>query len=136
MSAPIQKKPAKRTAAYRAWYDAMTDEAAKSIVSGRVERVQKGLYGDVEPCGEGVSELRIDFGPGYRVYFSETYDGTIILLLLGGDKSTQKKDIKEAKKMLADMKKQREAKRKEQEAAAKATAKSERKTPPKTTRRK
>ena len=82
----------------------MLDRVAKSIVASRVERLQMGLYGDVKPCGEGVSEIRIDFGPGYRVYYPEALDNTILLLLMGGDKSTQKRDIKDAKKMLADMK--------------------------------
>lgn len=82
----------------------MLDRVAKSIVASRVERLQMGLYGDVKPCGEGVSEIRIDFGPGYRVYYTEALDNTILLLLMGGDKSTQRRDIKDAKKMLADMK--------------------------------
>ena len=82
----------------------MLDRVAKSIVASRVERLQMGLYGDVKPCGEGVSEIRIDFGPGYRVYYTEALDNSILLLLMGGDKSTQRRDIKDAKKMLADMK--------------------------------
>jgi len=58
----------------------------------------------VKPWGDGVFEIRIDFGPGYRVYYTEAPDNTILLLLMGGDKSTQKRDIKDAKRMLADMK--------------------------------
>ena len=85
----------------------MLNRTAKSIVASRIERLQVGLYGDVKPCGEGVSELRIDVGPGYRIYFSETQSHAILLLLIGGDKSTQKKDIKDAKKMLSEMKQQR-----------------------------
>ena len=104
MSGDIHKKTAKQTAAYRCWFNAMLDRVAKSIVASRVERLQMGLYGDVKPCGEGVSEIRIDFGPGYRVYYTEALDNTILLLLMGGDKSTQRRDIKDAKKMLADMK--------------------------------
>ena len=104
MSGDIQKKTAKQTAAYRCWFNAMLDRVAKSIVASRVERLQMGLYGDVKPCGDGVFEIRIDFGPGYRVYYTEALDNTILLLLMGGDKSTQKRDIKDAKKMLADMK--------------------------------
>lgn len=104
MSGDIHKKTAKQTAAYRCWFNAMLDRVAKSIVASRVERLQMGLYGDVKSCGEGVSEIRIDFGPGYRVYYTEALDNTILLLLMGGDKSTQKRDIKDAKKMLADMK--------------------------------
>jgi len=104
MSGDIHKRTAKQTAAYRCWFNAMLDRVAKSIVASRVERLQMGLYGDVKPCGEGVSEIRIDFGPGYRVYYTEALDNTILLLLMGGDKSTQRRDIKDAKKMLADMK--------------------------------
>lgn len=104
MSEDIQKKTAKQTAAYRCWFNAMLDRVAKSIVASRVERLQMGLYGDVKSCGEGVSEIRIDFGPGYRVYYTEALDNTVLLLLMGGDKSTQKRDMKDAKKMLADMK--------------------------------
>ena len=104
MSGDSPKKTAKQTAAYRCWFNAMLDRVAKSIVASRVERLQMGLYGDVKSCGEGVSEIRIDFGPGYRVYYTEALDNTILLLLMGGDKSTQKRDIKDAKKMLADMK--------------------------------
>jgi len=104
MSGDIHKRTAKQTAAYRCWFNAMLDRVAKSIVASRVERLQMGLYGDVKSCGEGVSEIRIDFGPGYRVYYTEALDNTILLLLMGGDKSTQRRDIKDAKKMLADMK--------------------------------
>lgn len=104
MSENSQKKTAKQTAAYRCWFNAMLDRVAKTIVASRVERLQMGLYGDVKPCGDGVFEIRIDFGPGYRVYYTEALDNTILLLLMGGDKSTQKRDSKDAKKMLADMK--------------------------------
>jgi putative addiction module killer protein len=109
MTVCTTKKTVRQTRAYRCWFDAMLNRTAKAIVASRVERLQVGLYGDVKPCGEGVSEIRIDVGPGYRVYFSETLDCTILLLLIGGDKSTQKKDIKDAKSMLSDMKQQRES---------------------------
>ena len=62
----------------------------------RIGRLEHGLYGDCAPVGEGVSELRVFFGPGYRVYFGEEA-GNIIILLCGGDKSSQDKDIKTAK---------------------------------------
>ena len=62
----------------------------------RLDRLEKGNFGDCKPVGEGVLELRLDFGPGYRVYFAEE-SATIVLLLIGGDKSTQIKDIRTAK---------------------------------------
>ena len=70
--------------------------------------MQMGLYGDVKPVGAGVSELRIEHWPGLRVYFSETLDNSIILLLVGGDKSRQGRDIKDAQQMLAALKQQRD----------------------------
>lgn len=89
-----------KTDRYDHWISALRDRTAAAIVSARVERLRKGLLGDVKGLGAGVSELRIDFGPGYRVYF--TYRGkTLILLLCGGDKATQQSDIKLAKAMAA-----------------------------------
>lgn len=79
----------------------------------------EGLKGDVKSIGEGVWEIRVDDGPGCRVYFTEV-GNVIVLLLLGGDKSTQKKDVKAAKKMLSDMVKERKAKQAEAEKAAKS----------------
>ena len=70
LSEDSQKKTAKQTPVYRCWFNAMFDCVAKTIVASRVERLQMGLYGDVKPCGDGVSEIRIDFGPGYRVYYT------------------------------------------------------------------
>ena len=67
----------------------------KKRIGARIRRLEAGLYGDCEPVGEGVSELRMFFGPGYRVYFGEEA-GNIVILLLGGDKSTQTQDIQTA----------------------------------------
>ncbi len=106
---PTQKKTVKSTPAYRRWQDSLKDGVTRAIVAARVERVQMGLYGDVKPVGAGVSELRIDHGPGWRVYFSETLDNSIILLLVGGSKSSQKTDIAVAKDLLAGLKHQRDA---------------------------
>jgi putative addiction module killer protein len=104
-----EKKAARRTPVFRTWFDGLRSDVTKAIVAARIERVQMGLYGDVKPVGAGVSELRIDYGPGLRVYFTETLDNTIVLLLVGGDKSHQDSDIREAKRILADLKQQRTA---------------------------
>ena len=68
----------------------------------RIDRLEMGHYGDVEPVGEGVSELRIFYGPGYRLYFVER-GSLIVILLLGGEKSTQQADIVKAKEMAKDL---------------------------------
>lgn len=71
------------------------------MIASRIDRLSFGLAGDVEAVGEGVSELRIHHGPGYRVYF-QIRGPTVIILLCGGDKSTQAKDIKAAKRLAKD----------------------------------
>ena len=83
------------------WLSTLRDRSAVAMVITRIERIRMGLLGDVRSVGSGVSELRIDYGPGYRVYF--TWRGkTLILLLCGGDKATQSSDIKTAKAMAAE----------------------------------
>ena len=77
------------------WLEALRDAAGRSRIDARLLRVEAGNLGDCKPVGEGVLELRIDFGPGYRVYLAEE-GPTLVLLLIGGDKSTQTKDIKTA----------------------------------------
>ncbi len=77
------------------WLDDLSDIRARGRVQARIERLAAGNPGDVEPVGEGVSELRINYGPGYRVYFKQRAR-ELIILLAGGDKSTQAKDIKTA----------------------------------------
>jgi len=74
----------------------------KSTIAKRLVRVASGLMGDVKPVGEGISELRIDFGPGYRLYLKQQ-GKTLIVLLCGGDKSAQKQDIRRAKKLSAGL---------------------------------
>jgi putative addiction module killer protein len=71
-------------------------------IASRIERLALGNPGDVKPVGGGVSEMRVPHGPGYRVYFTQT-EKTIVVLLCGGDKSTQQKDIKRAKEMAAEL---------------------------------
>ena len=78
------------------WLASLRDSQAKAKIAGRIQRLAHGLAGDVEPVGEGVSELRIHVGPGYRVYFL-MHGGNLIILLCGGDKSSQARDIKAAK---------------------------------------
>lgn len=81
---------------FQAWFDGLRDQQAQARIQMRLARLERGLFGDVEPCGGGVSELRIDWGPGYRVYLART-GLEIVLLLNGGDKRTQNADIKQAK---------------------------------------
>jgi putative addiction module killer protein len=85
----------RKTEAFVQWLDGLRDIKARSRVLARIERLASGNPGDVKPVGEGVSELRIDYGPGYRVYFVKRGQ-TVIVLLAGGDKSTQAKDIRTA----------------------------------------
>ena len=92
----------RQTAEYASWFGGLRDRAAKSRIDIRVRRLSIGNAGDVKPVGEGVSELRIDVGPGYRVYFIQKAD-IYIVLLAGGDKSTQDKDIRAAKLLARDL---------------------------------
>jgi len=85
----------RKTETFIKWLDGLRDIQARSRILVRVERLAAGNPGDVKPVGEGVSELRIDYGPGYRVYFVKRGQ-EVIILLAGGDKRTQAKDIKTA----------------------------------------
>jgi putative addiction module killer protein len=85
----------RKTEAFVKWLDSLRDIKARSRVLARIERLASGNPGDVKPVGEGVSELRIDHGPGYRVYFVKRGQAAIVLLA-GGDKSTQARDIRTA----------------------------------------
>ena len=88
----------KQTETFRKWRTRLKDERARALIASRLDRLAYGLMGDVEPVGQGVSELRIHYGPGYRVYFQKRGE-TLVILLCGGDKSTQAKDIKVAKNL-------------------------------------
>ena len=84
-----------RTAEFAEWLRHLKDAKGKARIIARLDAAEMGNFGDCEPVGEGVSEMRIHTGPGYRVYFSR-YGRVVYVLLLGGDKSTQKRDIKRA----------------------------------------
>jgi putative addiction module killer protein len=90
----------KQTQTFRKWRARLRDERARALIASRLDRLAYGHAGDTEPVGKGISELRIHFGPGYRVYFQRR-GKTVIVLLCGGEKSTQARDI-EAAKRLAD----------------------------------
>jgi putative addiction module killer protein len=91
----------KQTETFRKWWTQLKDERAKGLIFARLDRLAYGHAGDVAPVGEGISELRIHYGPGYRVYFQRRRN-TLIVLLCGGDKSTQSKDIKIAKRLAGE----------------------------------
>ena len=85
----------RKTETFAKWLDGLKDIRARARILVRIERLSVGNAGDVKPAGEGVSEMRIDYGPGYRVYFKKTGKQNIILLA-GGDKKSQRGDIKTA----------------------------------------
>jgi putative addiction module killer protein len=88
----------KQTETFRKWRARLKDERARALIASRLDRLAFGNAGDVKPVGQGISELRIDYGPGYRVYFLRR-GKEIVILLCGGDKSTQAKDIETAKRL-------------------------------------
>jgi len=85
----------RQTETFRSWLARLRDVRAQARINMRIRRLSLGNAGDAKPVGAGVWEMRIDYGPGYRVYYVQTGQ-SIVLLLLGGDKSTQEKDIKAA----------------------------------------
>jgi putative addiction module killer protein len=92
----------RKTDVYSKWIDGLKDIKGRAKILARVERLAAGNPGDVGPVGEGVSELRIDFGPGYRVYFKKK-GKEIVILLAGGDKDTQDRDIQVAKELARNL---------------------------------
>ena len=86
----------RRTERFIQWLDGLSDPRAVAKIAARAERLASGNFGDVQPVGEGVSELRIHYGPGYRVYFVQR-GAVVVILLCGGDKSSQARDIRSAK---------------------------------------
>lgn len=99
---------AQGAAPFSDWLDSLRDRAARARIRKRLDRVKLGNLGDYKAVGEGVYELRIDCGPGYRVYYA-SIDWTIILLLCGGDKDTQEGDIEQAKQFWNDFKQREHA---------------------------
>lgn len=95
-------KKVSQTKLYMKWYSRLKDRVARMRIAVRIRRVQSGNVGDAKPVGDGVFELRFNFGPGYRVYYTERGD-EIIILLAGGDKSTQQSDITAAKRLAANI---------------------------------
>jgi putative addiction module killer protein len=91
-------KMLEKTREYQDWFNSLQDKQIKARILVRIDRLQDGNAGDVAPVGEGISELRLHFGSGWRVYYTERNE-KIIILLAGGNKSTQAKDIKLALKL-------------------------------------
>ena len=91
----------KQTETFRKWRVRLKDGRIRALIASRLDRLAFGNAGDVKPVGQGISELRIDHGPGYRIYFQKR-GTTIIILLCGGDKSTQAKDIQTAKRLAGE----------------------------------
>ena len=92
----------RKTEVYVRWLDGLHDIHARARVLVRIERLAQGNAGDVRPVGEGVSEMRIDYGPGYRVYYTK-HGHEVVVLLAGGDKRTQATDIKTALRLARNL---------------------------------
>jgi len=88
----------RQTEEYASWFKRLRNREARARILARIRRLSLGNPGDVKPAGEGVSEMRIDFGPGYRIYFIQRGE-TLVVLLAGGDKRTQKQDIEKAQEL-------------------------------------
>jgi len=92
-----------RSAIFDEWLAGLSDQRGKARILARLDSASLGNFGDCEPVGEGVSEMRIHFGPGYRIYFMRRGE-TVYVMLNGGDKDSQKRDIELAKAMARDLK--------------------------------
>lgn len=91
----------KQTETFRTWWTGLRDERARGLIAARLSRLSNGLSGDVQSVGDGISELRIHHGPGYRIYFRQTIR-SVVILLCGGDKDSQTRDIKTAKRLASE----------------------------------
>ena len=92
----------RKTEIFAKWFNKLSDRRARARIQARIDRIEMGNFGDVAPVGEGVSELRIFYGPGYRVYFVQK-NSVVVILLSGGDKSSQQSDIAKAKEIAAQL---------------------------------
>jgi len=92
----------RKTEIFAKWLDGLKDRRARARIQVRIDRVEMGNFGDVAPVGDGISELRIFYGPGYRVYFVQRGE-VVVVLLSGGDKASQKSDIVKAKKIATQL---------------------------------
>jgi putative addiction module killer protein len=92
----------RQTETFRVWLEGLRDRRAAAKIAARLARLELGNFGDVEPVGEGVSELRIHHGPGYRAYLSQR-GRVLVVMLCGGDKSSQDRDVKRAKEMAREL---------------------------------
>jgi putative addiction module killer protein len=92
----------RQTIEYARWFGALRDRTAKARIDIRLRRLSLGNPGDAKPVGDGISELRIDYGPGYRIYYVQR-GSTLVVLLAGGDKSSQERDIRLAKQLARDL---------------------------------
>ena len=92
----------RQTARYALWFTSLRDGRARMRIEARIRRLSLGNFGDVRPVGEGVSEMRIDYGPGYRVYFVQR-GAALVVLIAGGDKRTQDRDIAIARALAREL---------------------------------
>ena len=92
----------RQTDVYSRWFNGLRDRQARARINVRIRRLSLGNPGDVKPVGEGVSELRIDYGPGYRVYYVQRGQ-TLVILLAGGEKHTQERDIETALELAREL---------------------------------
>ena len=92
----------RQTEVYSRWFKRLRDSQARARILIRIRRLSRGNPGDVKPVGEGISEMRVDYGPGYRVYFAQR-GKALVILLAGGDKASQEQDIRKAKELADDL---------------------------------
>ncbi len=92
----------RQTDIFVAWFEDLRDREARARITVRIRRLSLGNPGDVKPVGKGVSEMRIDYGPGYRLYFTRRGDA-LVILLCGGDKRTQERDITRAQELAEEL---------------------------------